>query len=219
MQSRESSYGSGKNLETWGRQQINPVGFAPLAIYITNSQPQNSPRRRSGPRMEGLPHGLPLTSPDRSSAIQIPGMVYEGYPAAPRDYSYYGGGSVKRARTSMDYGSIRDIYDVDGRMVRQMDAYSQAASMYPNQTAAYQTTQPVIQGYATTAATPRPTALATATAEYTLPQPSHFASTTAPHYSAPQDAKVPTSSWNSSPQDTKIPPSSWNWMDFSRSTR
>ena len=129
----------------------------------------------------------------------MPGSVFGSYPTTTtgRDYSYYGG-AVKRARTSMDYGS-RNIYDIDGRMVRQMDAYSQATAMYPSQL--YQTTS-MIQPYATTP-TPRPTSLTT---DYTFRQPPQLGSTTtaAPAYTTTQD--------------TKIPPS-WNWVDFSRSTR
>lgn len=96
-------------------------------------------KRTAAPRPEDFPQTLPPQVPDRTS-LQVPGQMLGGYPtttATPsRDFTYFGG-PVKRARTSMDYGT-RNIYDIDGRMVRQMDAYSQAA-MYPNQP--YQTLQ------------------------------------------------------------------------------
>lgn len=92
----------------------------------------------------------------------------------------------------MDYGA-RNLYDVDGRMVRQMDAYSQATALYPSQT--YQT--PLLQGYATT--TPRPTGVP----DYTIRQPPPTTTATAQTYAPAQDPKIPPS---------------WNWIDFSRSS-
>lgn len=74
--------------------------------------------------------------------MQIPpSSSYGGYPPAARDYGYYGQQPpVKRHRTSIDYGRQQGIYDVDGRMARQMDPYSQpTAAMYTGQPATYQT--------------------------------------------------------------------------------
>ncbi|KAF4770991.1 hypothetical protein HAV15_012554 [Penicillium sp. str.  len=84
---------------------------------------------------------VPTRSPERQ-AVQIPpSSSYGGYPPAARDYSYYGQQPpVKRHRTSIDYGRQQGIYDVDGRMARQMDPYSQpTAAMYAGQPASYQT--------------------------------------------------------------------------------
>ena len=147
-------------------------------------------RKRTGPRPEDFPQPLPPRSPDRSS-LQMSGSVFGGYPAANRDYTYYGG-PVKRSRTSMDYGT-RSIYDVDGRMVRQMDTYSTASGMYPSQT--YQT--PLLQGYAAT--TPRPAGVP----DYSVRQPPLTTTATAQTYATSQDPKIPPS---------------WNWIDFGRSS-
>lgn len=70
-------------------------------------------------------------------------MPFTGYPAG-RDYTYYGvGPTVKRQRTSADFG--RPMYDADGR-IRQMDAYPPAATtMFSNPPGAYQT--PMMPGY------------------------------------------------------------------------
>ncbi|CAI7663445.1 Velvet factor [Penicillium freii] len=84
---------------------------------------------------------VPTRSPERQ-AVQIPpSSSYGGYPPAARDYGYYGQQPpVKRHRTSIDYGRQQGIYDVDGRMARQMDPYSQpTAAMYTGQPATYQT--------------------------------------------------------------------------------
>lgn len=70
-----------------------------------------------------------------------PTTGYGGYPAAARDYTYYGAPPVKRHRTSVDYGR-QGIYDADGRMARQMDpsAYGQpAAAIYAGQPGTYPT--------------------------------------------------------------------------------
>ncbi|GFG02799.1 hypothetical protein IFM5058_01115 [Aspergillus udagawae] len=93
------------------------------------------------PRPEEYPQQPLPRSPDRSS-IQMSGNAFTGYPAAGRDYAYYGT-PVKRQRTSVDYGN-RGIYDAEGRM-RQVDAYPQTTAMYPNQPGTYQT--PMMQGY------------------------------------------------------------------------
>ncbi|GIJ81968.1 hypothetical protein Asppvi_000471 [Aspergillus pseudoviridinutans] len=93
------------------------------------------------PRPEEYPQQQLPRSPDRSS-IQMSGNAFTGYPAAGRDYAYYGT-PVKRQRTSVDYGN-RGIYDAEGRM-RQVDAYPQTTAMYPNQPGTYQT--PMMQGY------------------------------------------------------------------------
>lgn len=73
-------------------------------------------------------------------------MPFTGYPTGGRDYTYYGAGpTVKRQRTSMDFGS-RPMYDADGR-IRQMDTYPQAApTMFSNAPGTYQT--PMMPGYA-----------------------------------------------------------------------
>lgn len=72
--------------------------------------------------------------------MQIPpSSSYGGYPPTARDYSYYQP-PVKRHRTSIDYGRQPGIYDVDSRMARQMDPYTQPpAAMYAGQPANYQT--------------------------------------------------------------------------------
>jgi hypothetical protein len=101
--------------------------------------------------------------------VQIPpSSSYGGYPPAARDYGYYGQQPpVKRHRTSIDYGRQQGLYDVDGRMARQMDPYGQptaAAAMYAGQPAAYQTpaamqtynTGQVVPDY-TAVRTPNPT--------------------------------------------------------------
>ncbi|KAH1299811.1 hypothetical protein KXX33_002704 [Aspergillus fumigatus] len=93
------------------------------------------------PRPEEYPQQPLPRSPDRSS-MQMSGNAFTGYPAAGRDYAYYGT-PVKRQRTSVDYGN-RGIYDAEGRM-RQVDAYPQTTAMYPNQPGTYQT--PMMQGY------------------------------------------------------------------------
>ncbi|PKX92685.1 protein vosA [Aspergillus novofumigatus IBT 16806] len=93
------------------------------------------------PRPEEYPQQPLPRSPDRSS-MQMSGNAFTGYPAAGRDYAYYGT-PVKRQRTSVDYGN-RGIYDTEGRM-RQVDAYPQTTAMYPNQPGTYQT--PMMQGY------------------------------------------------------------------------
>ncbi|RHZ43428.1 uncharacterized protein CDV56_101690 [Aspergillus thermomutatus] len=95
------------------------------------------------PRPEEYPQQPLPRSPDRSS-MQMSGNAFSGYPAAGRDYAYYGT-PVKRQRTSVDYGN-RGVYDAEGRM-RQVDAYPQTAAMYPNQPGTYQT--PMMQGYPT----------------------------------------------------------------------
>ncbi|EAW10531.1 protein vosA [Aspergillus clavatus NRRL 1] len=94
------------------------------------------------PRPDEYAQPLPR-SPDRSS-MQMPGNAFSGYPAASRDYTYYGT-PVKRQRTSVDYGN-RGMYDAEGR-IRQVDAYPQTATMYSNQPGTYQ--NPMMQGYPT----------------------------------------------------------------------
>ncbi|BDD58329.1 hypothetical protein MPDQ_000415 [Monascus purpureus] len=164
--------------------------FADQGVKLRIRKEPRTVMKRAGPRPEDFPQPLPPRSPDRTS-LQMPGSVFGGYPATGRDYTYYGG-PVKRSRTSMDYGA-RNLYDVDGRMVRQMDAYSQATALYPSQT--YQT--PLLQGYATT--TPRPTGVP----DYTIRQPPPTTTATAQTYAPAQDPKIPPS---------------WNWIDFSRSS-
>ncbi|OQE96785.1 hypothetical protein PENNAL_c0001G05325 [Penicillium nalgiovense] len=84
---------------------------------------------------------VPTRSPERQSVQIPPSSSYGGYPPAARDYGYYGQQPpVKRHRTSIDYGRQQGLYDVDGRMARQMDPYGQpTAAMYAGQPATYQT--------------------------------------------------------------------------------
>lgn len=92
-------------------------------------------------------------------------MPFGGYPTAGRDYTYYGA-PVKRQRTSVDFGR-GGMYDADGRM-RQMDAYPQAATMFPNPPGAYPT--PMMPGYTGHAGMP----------DYTVRQPTAMVSSTYP---------------------------------------
>lgn len=95
------------------------------------------------PRPEEYPQAMLPRSPDRQPPVQIPPAAsYGGYPAASRDYTYYGA-PVKRHRTSVDYGR-QNIYDTDGRMARPMDTYGQPTTMYGQP---YQT--PTMQSYPT----------------------------------------------------------------------
>ncbi|KAJ5942485.1 Velvet factor [Penicillium verrucosum] len=103
---------------------------------------------------------VPTRSPERQ-AVQIPpSSSYGGYPPAARDYGYYGQQPpVKRHRTSVDYGRQQGIYDVDGRMARQMDPYSQpTAAIYAGQSATYQTPA-AMQTYSTGQVVPDYTAM------------------------------------------------------------
>lgn len=100
----------------------------------------NSRRKRST-RPDEFHQPVPTRSPERQSVQIPPSSSYGGYPPAARDYGYYGQQPpVKRHRTSIDYGRQQGLYDVDGRMARQMDPYGQpTAAMYAGQPAAYQT--------------------------------------------------------------------------------
>ncbi|KAJ5908785.1 Velvet factor [Penicillium taxi] len=118
--------------------------FADQGVKLRiRKEPRNIMKRS---RQDDFPQPIPTRSPDRQS-IQIPPAAtgYTGYPAASRDYSYYGAQPVKRHRTSIDFGR-QGIYDPDQRMARPMDAYGQPANLY-SQPGAYQT--PTMQTYAT----------------------------------------------------------------------
>ncbi|KAF9888098.1 hypothetical protein FE257_009234 [Aspergillus nanangensis] len=116
--------------------------FADQGVKLRIRKEPRTLIKRPAPRPEEYPPAaLPPRSPDRSS-IQMSGNTFGGYAATGRDYGYYGGGPVKRQRTSIDFGN-RGMYDADGRM-RQMEAYPQAASMYPNQPGY---PNPMMQGY------------------------------------------------------------------------
>jgi hypothetical protein len=99
--------------------------------------------RRKRTRPEDFPPAVPARSPERQTVQIPPATGYGGYPPTSRDYSYYGGQpSVKRHRTSIDYGRQQGIYDPDSRM-----PYSQpATAIYAGQPGAY---QPPMQSYAT----------------------------------------------------------------------
>lgn len=114
-------------------------------------------------------------SPDRSS-MQMPGATF-GYPTPSRDYGYYGPGSAKRQRTSIDFGN-RSIYDTEGR-IRQVDAYPQTAAMYSNPPGAYQT--PMMQGYSTGHA---------GVPDYAVRPPAPAAAMTPSSYGSPEESML-----------------------------
>ncbi|KAL4891930.1 velvet factor-domain-containing protein [Aspergillus ambiguus] len=118
--------------------------FADQGVKLRIRKEPRTLIKRQVPRPEDYPQPLPPRSPERSS-MQMPGNAFGGYAATGRDYAYYGGGPVKRQRTSIDFGN-RGMYDADGRM-RQIEAYPQAAAMYSNQPGAYPT--PIMPGYPT----------------------------------------------------------------------
>ncbi|XHG01196.1 hypothetical protein AWENTII_004593 [Aspergillus wentii] len=119
--------------------------FADQGVKLRIRKEPRTLMKRPVPRPEDFPQPLPPRSPDRSSIQMHGNATFGGYPAASRDYTYYGA-PVKRQRTSIDFGNRGSIYDADGR-IRQVDAYPQtAAAMYPNQPGAYQT--PMMPGYA-----------------------------------------------------------------------
>lgn len=129
-------------------------------------------RKRPVPRPEDFPQPLPPRSPDRSS-MQIPGTAFPGY-APSRDFTYYGGGPLKRQRTSVDYGT-RSIYDSDGRM-RQVEAYPPTTPLYQPQP--YQA--PIVPGYTTGHA---------GVPDYTVRQPGS-ATMTPSSYGSPEESML-----------------------------
>ncbi|OJJ44026.1 hypothetical protein ASPZODRAFT_135465 [Penicilliopsis zonata CBS 506.65] len=118
--------------------------FADQGVKLRIRKEPRTMLKRTNPRPEEFHAPIPSRSPDRTS-VQIQGSPYSGYPPTSRDYGYYSA-PVKRQRTSEEYPT-RGMYDAEGRITRPMDAYSQAATMYPGQPGTYQT--PIMQGYPT----------------------------------------------------------------------
>jgi hypothetical protein len=115
--------------------------FADQGVKLRIRKEPRTMMKRTRP--EDFPPAVPARSPERQTVQIPPATGYGGYPPTSRDYSYYGGQpSVKRHRTSIDYGRQQGIYDPDSRM-----PYSQpATAIYAGQPGAY---QPPMQSYAT----------------------------------------------------------------------
>ncbi|KAL4919997.1 velvet factor-domain-containing protein [Aspergillus aurantiobrunneus] len=110
--------------------------FADQGVKLRIRKEPRTLIKRSAPRPDEFPQGLPPRSPAERSSMQIPGSSYPAptYQPTNRDYAYYA--PIKRQRTSVDFGT-RGMYDADGRM-RQMEAYPQTAALY-GQSGAYPT--------------------------------------------------------------------------------
>ncbi|KAL4932747.1 protein vosA [Aspergillus undulatus] len=103
--------------------------FADQGVKLRIRKEPRTLIKRSAPRPEEFPQGIPPRSPPERASMQIPGTSYPApaYQPTSRDYQYYA--PVKRQRTSVDFGS-RGMYDADGRGMRQMEAYPQTAALY-----------------------------------------------------------------------------------------
>ncbi|KAJ5297474.1 hypothetical protein PENANT_c005G02727 [Penicillium antarcticum] len=113
--------------------------FADQGVKLRIRKEPRTMMKRSAPRPDDFHQSIPPRSPERQAVPIPPTTGYGGYPAAARDYTYYGAPPVKRHRTSVDYGR-QGIYDADGRMARQMDAYGQpATAIYAGQPGTYPT--------------------------------------------------------------------------------